>query len=405
MKSKIFRLRDLALTFAFLVGGLIFADASWAAADFFEALHPYAELGIAHDSNVFRVQEPAQAGGLIDGTQTSDTYWTAAAGFDGELTHQKQLFLLNGRIFHNDYEQFDEVDFTGGEARVAWDWVAGSYWNGEVGYEFKRALRDFANQLTPHIDVGSSNVVTGAVTRKLSNRWQVTVDGELTDTEFSETPSLDLRRIGSGMSLAYVSRQDNTLSLDATYLTKESNGAVNLDYTEFEIGPVVEWRPHEDWRIRATVGYAERDQDNPIFEDYSGLVGRMSSTWTTSRASNIRLSLWREITSFGDEIATFAIVSGVGFDPTFQLGNHASVSLGIGYEQRDFQGEPEGELLPDPGISPRDDDLVTGTIRLEWKFNKNSHIACEYHAQDRQSTRAGKDYEFNSIGLSFRVGL
>jgi hypothetical protein len=133
MKHKICGIRERALIFAFLLAGLLFADASSAAADFFKALHPYAELGIARDSNVFRVEEPAQAGGLIDGTQTADTYWIAEAGIDAELTHQKQLFLLNGRVFHNDYEQFNEVDFTGGDARVAWDWVAGRRWNGESG--------------------------------------------------------------------------------------------------------------------------------------------------------------------------------------------------------------------------------------------------------------------------------
>jgi hypothetical protein len=61
--------------------------------------------------------------------------------------------------------------------------------------------------------------------------------------------------------------------------------------------------------------------------------------------------------------------------------------------------------LPGPGLAPRDDDVVTGTVRLEWKFTENSHIACEFRTEDRQSTRAGKDYEFDSIGLSFRVGL
>jgi len=405
MKHKICGIRERALIFAILLAGLLFAHASSAAADFFKALHPYAELGIAHDSNVFRVQEPAQAGGLIDGTQTSDTYWIAEAGFDGELTHKKQLFLLNGRVFHNDYEQFNEVDFTGGEARVAWDWVAGSHWNGEVGYEFKRALRDFANQLTPHIDVSSSNAFNGAVTRQLSNRWRLTVDGKLTDTSFSENPNLDLQRIGSGLSIAYVSRQNNSLSLDATYSTKESNGTANLDYTELVIGPVMDWRPREESHIRATFGYAQRDQDNPAIDDFSGFVGRMTGTWDTEGASNIRFSLWREISTFGDEIATYAIVDGVRLDPTFRFGNHAYVSLGIGYEQRDFRGEPEGPPLPGPGLAPRDDDVLFGTVRLEWKFTENSHIACEFRTEDRQSTRAGKDYDFDSIGLSFRVGL
>jgi len=393
------------ISVALLLAGMQFAGPSFASADFLRTLHPYAEAGVAHDSNVFRVEDAAQVPDLIHGTQTSDTYSFVEAGLDAELTHQKQVILLRGRVFHNDYDRFNEVDFTGGEARVAWDWAAGRLWNGEIGYEFRRALRNFANQVTPHIDVGSSNVFNGEVERQLSNHWRLSVNGKLTNTEFSQDNSLDLRRISYGTSLAYSSRQENTVSLDASFSEKDSQGAANLDYTEFIVGPVMDWRPREHSRIRASLGYAERNQDSPAFGDYSGFVGRISGAWTTPHASDIHISAYREISSFGDEIATFAIVSGVSFDPTFHIGNHASVGVGVGYEWRDFRGEAELPPSPAPTFTPRDDEVLFGTLRFEWKFTENSYVALECRAEDRASTRIGKDYDYNNIALSFRIGL
>jgi hypothetical protein len=387
---------------SFLLVGIVFADVSSAATDFFQSLRPYVELGLGHDTNVFRVNDPAQAGELIDGTDISDSFWRVETGFDSQFAHQRQEFRLRGRIFRNDYDRFDDVDFTGGDAALTWDWAFGNLWDGELGYEFRRALRDFANQVTPHIDVGSSNEISAVVARKFGTHSRLAAHGKLVDTKFSQENRLDLRRATTGLSLAYASRQGNTLSLDADYSTKESQGNANLDYTELVVGPAIYWSLRERSWVRGTLGYAERDQDNPALEDYSGLVGRITGVWAKSEAKSIRMSVWHEISSFGDEIATFALVTGASINPTFQIGNRAYVSFELGYETRDFRGEPDlpGQILPH-----RDDDVLTGVFRLEWRLTENSNISGEYRTQDRQSTRGGRDYEFNLVQLNFRVGL
>jgi hypothetical protein len=136
--------------------------------------------------------------------------------------------------------------------------------------------------------------------------------------------------------------------------------------------------------------------------DYTGFVGRITGVWAKSEANIIRVSLWHEISNFGDEIATFALVTGVSIDPTFQIGSRAYVSFELGYETRDFRGEPD---LPGQSFPHRDDDVLTGTLRLEWRLTENSNISGEYRTQDRQSTRGGRDYDFDLVQLNFRVGL
>jgi len=393
---------DRPMALSLLLAGFLFSNASRAESDLFQALNPYVELGVGHDTNVFRVDNPAQAGELIDGTQLSDSFWSVETGFDSRLDYQKQKFEFRGRIFRNDYDRYDDVDFTGGDARVAWDWEVGNLWNGEIGYEYRRALRDFANQLTPRIDVGTSNLISALVARRLNTHMHLAASGRLVETEFSRENALDLRRASTGLSLEYSSRRGNTLSLDASYSTRESKGGANLDYTEFVFGPAIDWSLGEGSRMRATLGYADRDQDNPVLGDYSGLVGRINGVWATSTASSVRMTLWHEISNFGDEIATFALVSGVRIEPTFQVGSRASVGFGLGYETRDFRGEPD---LPSQILPPRDDDVLTGTLRLEWRFTENSSLSCEYRTETRDSSRAGRDYDYDLVQLTFRVGL
>src|SRR5215213_1124053 len=157
MKHTTRRTCEQAVVSCVLLAGLFPAGALAAEGGLLKALHPYAQLGIGYDSNVFRVETAALAGDLITGSELDDTVSTIETGINAKLTHQRQVFSAWGRVFHNDYSHFDEVDFTGADAKLGWEWAAGTRWSGNVGYEFRRGLRDFANQTVPRIDVTSTN--------------------------------------------------------------------------------------------------------------------------------------------------------------------------------------------------------------------------------------------------------
>jgi hypothetical protein len=117
------------------------------------------------------------------------------------------------------------------------------------------------------------------------------------------------------------------------------------------------------------------------------------------------VSIWHELTSLGDEIANFALVTGVSVRPTFSIGRRTAVKLGLGYEFRDFQRELERPVLPAPGVPEREDDVVTAAVGVEWSVTERVKLLFDYDAQYRDSTRFAQDYDYHRVQMGFRVDL
>lgn len=366
-----------------------------------DEFRPYFEAGIGHDSNVFRVDDKVSP--LAD--ISDDSYWTAEAGFDSRLARGNQVLRAHALVYHDDYSDLDDVDFTGGDGKLTWDWGVGQLWSGSVDYEYIRELRDFANQRVPRVDVKTSNIFSGAVERRLSNRMRLGANADYADIGFSEGSRLDLRRTGAGMSLAFDSSAGNTVSLDADYTKRKTDGVGGTDHTELLVGPVVDWNLTDKSRIQATLRYTNRNENNPLLRDYSGLTGRITGQWSSSARKRLAVSAWREVSSLGDQIANFALVTGINVRPTFSVGERASVEMMIGYESREFQGDPDAFLPPGVDISRRDDDVLTGALRVGWKLTDRIELLLDYNAQSRDSTRLGQDYDYHRVQMGFRASL
>lgn len=366
-----------------------------------DEFRPYASAGIGHDSNVFRVDDEVQP--IAD--RSDDGFWTAEAGLDARLTRGNQQYALHGLAYHNDYDELDEVDFTGGTAELTWDWAVGRLWSGALEYEFRRELRDFANQRVPRVDPKTSNLFSGSVERRLSERSRFGVRAAFADIEFSQADQLGLRRTGFGASFARDSLAGNTVSLDADYTNRESDESGGTDFTEFLAGPAVDWRLTDKSRIQARLRYTQRDEDDPALRDYSGLTGRITGHWRSATRNTVTVAAWHELSNLGDEIANFALVTGVNVRSTVSIGSRVSVKLGLGYESRDFERDLERDVLPDPDLPLRDDDVLTADLGVEWSVADRVKLLFDYDTQYRDSTRVAQDYDYHRVQMRVRVGL
>jgi exopolysaccharide biosynthesis operon protein EpsL len=392
----------------FVLAGLVL-QAGASAADLartLQKIHPYVATGMTWDTNLFRVEDNDQAKLLLGTRSKNDRYLTLETGFDTELAVSRQRFLLDGRIHRDKYNRFDELDYTGGDARALWKWVRGKLWSGDLGYKYRRSLRSFANQTVPKKDIREEHRVFGKADRWLTDRWRAGVLGNWSEVDFDETDTLKRSRGEGGVGIDYVTQAGNSVGFQSTYTNADFDNARSNDYSQYQLGPRMDWRPTGKTRIQAKAGYTNRsfdDNSSPRGQkDYDGFTGRLTAIVSAAESRRIEASVYREISNLGDEISNYAVIHGVSLEPVWQVtGKIALRALGE-YEQRDFKGDRGRSTLD---LDQREDDVYTAGIWLDWRPYRIITASIGYQAGKRDSNRDFEEYNYESVEARLTAGF
>jgi hypothetical protein len=363
--------------------------------DTMKGFHPYAALTATNDSNLFR----RPAGPL----EQSDNYLTVEAGLNTELSAGRQRFVVDGRIFHNYYNRFDSFDYTGGNAKVAWQWVLGKLWDGEVGYTFSRKLRDFANQLVPTKDIQNRNTVYVSANRWLTTRWRLGANVGWTDIAYSENGALNKTLSDFGTKLDYVTTAGNTIGIGAIYSPSYYSDRSDLDYNDVTVQANARWKLSEKTRLRANAGYKVRSYERADERNFDGPVGSLRAIWEATGKTTVEAAVWQDISNLGDEVPNYAIIDGVSLEPKWQVTAKTALRGVASYERRDFQRIPEGNLPLT--LSDRVDNVGALGVWLDWQPLQNVSLAVGFHVESRNSTEPAWDYNDQYVQARFSVGL
>lgn len=353
-----------------------------------DLLNPYASVAYAYDSNLFRVDDavPTAEG-------RSDQVATLSAGFDAEIRSGQQRYELGAMVNHNLFNTYDYLDYTGGKATAFWHWSVGDAATGSVGYQYKRTLRDFANQLAVQKtkDIRTEHKLAASGDIDLPGQWRLGLRADVADIGYSNTKTLDLLRTTAGAGLNYVSRSGNLIGFDAEFIKGDFDSNPNSDFDEYNIGPTLQWHLTPRTLIDAKVGYTSHNYRTPAKVDYDDVTGRVALRMADDGRGKMTATLWRDISNLGDESADFAVVNGVKVEPSWKLPNGMDLRLNASYEKRDFQEELAGLV--------RKDDVYTGGVFLDWGVARNITLTFGVDAQRRSSTRPLQDFDFARVQL------
>jgi hypothetical protein len=366
-----------------------------------DALNPYLSVGYGYDSNIYRLDEDAPEIG-----ERADQYGMVSAGFDADLRPSQQRFELYGEVNHTFFNEHDDLDYTGSKAGALWHWVLTRPMNGTVGVTHRRALRDFANQPTIDKvkDLRMENKLLANGNFDLPGPWQMGLRGDFADVSFSETERLDLQRSTIGASAGFTSSAGSVIGVDAEFIWGDYDNNPLADYEEYTVGPTFEWKFTERTILNARVGYTKRDQSDPLRQDYDGVTGRVVFNMNNEERNGLKLTVYRDLSNLGDEVAEFAEVNGVEFEPRWHIRESVDLRLLVGYENRDFNRDPD--LEPDPLIDPdREDDVVTGGAFLDWQMTRNFKLSLGADMQKRDSTRDLQDFDFGRAEIRITGSL
>ena len=395
-----------AIIASIFAGGLALAPGAQAK-DLYEvvkAVNPYVSAGTTYDSNLLRLSKDESE--LLFGTRSkSDKYLTLEAGFNTDVEVSRQRFLLNGRVYRNNYDTFDSLDYTGGDAKALWEWTWGKLWDGELGYTYDRSLRSFANQTVPQKDIRTENKFLGGANRWLTDRWRLGMRGNSSDISFSDSKNLDQKRQLGGVAFDYVTQKGNSVGFDTEYAITNFDNASNNDYGQLRAGPTAVWAVTGKTILRGKVGYTNRNfDDNTTQEDYDGFTGRVTMIWKAHKDSGIKAAIYREISNLNDEISNYAVIHGIEAEPTWRILNKTVLRGVARFEDRDFKGKRKSSA-PLPNLEQRKDKVYTAGLWVDWNPYRSVDFSLGYDYEKRTSTRDFEEYNAQVVRARVSIGL
>lgn len=360
-----------------------------------DVVGPYASASFGYDSNTYRLDDDVpEIGG-----ESADGIGRLALGFDTKLDRAQQRYLLGAEVNHTLFTEHDELDYTGGNAHAIWNWSTGGIVTGDLGYRYRRTLRDFANQLRPERikDLRSEHQLLASADFDVPGNWIIGTRARWSDISYSETEALDLKRTVYGTDLRYVSSAGNSIALDGEWIQADSDRNPASDYDQYTVGPKVEWILGGRTRLEAQLGYTQRDFAAQARDDIDEVTGGARVQIGKPKESGLDARVYRELTNFGDESAEYAMVNGVLIEPRWRIREQVALRVSASYEERDFE-------VP-VAAADRTDKVLAGGVHVDWDVRRNVTVSIGANTEQRDSSRPLQDYDFARFEVQFVARL
>lgn len=163
-----------------------------------------------------------------------------------------------------------------------------------------------------------------------------------------------------------------------------------LDNTETRLMFGAEWQATGKTSARALVGYLEKDFDNPIHNDFSGVAVEVGATWSPRSYSIFDLTLARE-TDETNGNGSFVVRNSADVGWTHYWKDRFSTTANVGVSDENYKE------------NVRDDSLSYYGLSAKYQFTDWMMSGLGYRHTNRTSTIS--DFEYNDNSLLFTLEL
>jgi len=209
--------------------------------------------------------------------------------------------LLSALVDRAEYDTFDELDHTGGNAVADWRWELGNLWSGSLAYTYERELASFDQFLTREKDIRTTHRGNFEAGYQIHPDWRLVGGLSISDVSYQERERLDRETDGGLLEVQYRNTRRTRIGLRAriknTDLKNEQdvNGIlIDNDYDETEISGVFYWEATGKSSLEARLGYTDLNYNELDERDYKGSTGRLTHKWLLTGKTRLDTSVWRE---------------------------------------------------------------------------------------------------------------
>ena len=373
-----------------------------------DTFRPYVRADYAYDSNLFRLENDAQARALLGTSDKSETYHTLAAGLDMDWRIRRQVLKARLEANQRRFNTYKQQDFNGYNGLLQWDWRVGKYAAGDLGLSEARTQSSFTDLQNPirNLLTTRQSYAHGGV--KLALPWQVNLGVVRTEAENSAASqqALNYQENKYSAGLQYQTTKGSTLEFVTQYRQGEypnrqivGLAPVGNDYRQYDNGFAAAWAPSVKTQLKGQLNYTRRLYEDVPQRNFSGITGRAAAEWLVTGKTSIDLALYRDIGVVENNTASYSLNQGlalsVDWRPTAKL---AFIGRAV-RERQTYEGDPGFVLSNAP---TRQDDVTHLQLEAQYQVLRKTRLGLVLQHGERQSNQALAGYGFNSAHVSVR---
>ncbi|AOY01883.1 hypothetical protein BJP62_16375 [Jeongeupia sp. USM3] len=375
------------------LAGLL-APATQAAVDETDPLIVHADVSTVYDSNVFRLADGVPAAQY--GGSKADVIVDPSVGIRANWPVSRQVLLLDAQLSRPTYTRHRQLDYTGWQGLLAWDWQWGSAWSGRLGYSDERTLSEFED-----VQLGIKDLVRKQG-GELSTAYALTSDwalqGSLTSSrqQHDRRRYLDLRQDGAGGGVRYRSGLGGEVSARLDYM--------QVEYSEALLTMPADERGYRQWqarlggvwplgaKTRLQAGYGWTNWKYRIEDDWQrSPTGDIALSWQASEKTRLYADYRRAFEAPGQNIGR-NLIEGYGVGGAWQA--TALVGVELSWRREDKQ------LRQVLAYSQQTDYWRLG---LKYRPDPAWQLSVYGQHQARDSALSQNDYRAVQAGVDLKV--
>lgn len=373
-----------------------------------DAFTPYVRGLYGYDSNLFRLQNDQAANAVLGTTDTSESFYTLAAGMDMNLRVSRQVIRAHAEYNQTWFNQYKLLDYDGRDAYLKWDWLVGSAATGDVGIAETRTQASYTNVKKPVSNLIRTRQRFFHAAVKLDNPWLVKFGAESVDTDNNASlqQALDATVDSVNAGVQYTTSKGSTVELisrrsDGQYPNRQLVGLtpIDNDYLQWDHGVAVAWAPSGKTQVSGKLNYTRRNYTEVPQRDFSGLTGLLAMDWMVTGKTTLRASLHRDIGALENDTASYTLNQGIAFGADWKPTAKLLFNAQLRHDDISYAGDPGFVLSTAPA---REDRLTTVQAEMEYSVLRNTMLGLVLKRGVRDSSEALSSYGYNSALVNLR---
>jgi exopolysaccharide biosynthesis operon protein EpsL len=378
------------------------------AEDYEDTFTPYVRGLYGYDSNLFRLQNDQEANAVLGTTDTSESFYTLAAGMDVNLRVSRQVIRAHAEYNQTWFSQYKLLDYDGRDAYLKWDWLVGSVARGDVGIAETLTQASYTNVKQPVSNLIRTRQRFFHAAIKLDNPWLVKFGAERVDTDnnASVQQALDATVDSVNAGVQYTSSKGSTVELisrrsDGQYPNRQliELAPIDNDYLQWDNGVAVAWAPSVKTQVSGRLNYTQRNYAEVPQRDFSGLTGLLAMDWMVTGKTTLRASLHRDIGALENDTASYTLNQGIALGADWKPTAKLVFNAQLRHDDIAYAGDPGFVLSTAPA---REDRLTTVQAGMQYSVLRNTMLGLVLKRGVRDSSEAFSSYGYNSALINLR---
>jgi hypothetical protein len=306
-----------------------------------------------YDDNLYRIPSTFNtvATTLAPNATRGDSINTVSAGGTGQWSVGRQNIDLTLRADYTRFAHNTDLNNTGGDGSLLWNWAVGPYFSGQAGAEFNRALANFGETRYFGRDLVDTKTYFGRALFQVGPHWAIIGGVRETDVNHGAVAANfnDFKTKSGHVGLELSTGVSDTFGLEyqynkGTYAPNYTfdNLPFNRDFTENTYRGTVKYAITEKFNVDAYAGYLKHELSpqnilpTAIFGNFSGDVGRITLNWLPTEKTQLGVAAWRELHAYLVNASNYFISKGFSVSPTWRPTEKITVDFVASREDQDY---------------------------------------------------------------------